>query len=347
MSELREKLQSLAVECEFPGMQRFVVQLEKLCGCVEPARAAGAEAAWVFYQSPARQWLFYVQALCRVYKKVGSKKRFKALGEVVKELEDGLGAIDYWDAWVKLCEPVAELPTAMLDTMVRHRASAVSALQEMLEKGGWLENDCPALSKIIEELEAEDWEKPGKEREKIAEFLCEEMKEIEQKYADGEFDFTELEDGVHEFRRQLRWLSIYGHALNGLLQTDADAKPEAFHEKYMTESVLKSPFNQLPAAPVKGKVLEVALGDFYALSWLIAQIGKIKDQGQKIEVLHAVAKESGIKHDAALDKCFSALIPAAEQTLREIPALVASMVKAFLLEDAILSRMRESLEEQV
>jgi hypothetical protein len=342
MSVLRDKIAGLVSGSEFPGMQRFAVQLEKLLGCVEPA-VGSDHAAWVFYQSSARQWLFYAQALCRVYKKVGSKKRFKALGETMKELEDRLGAIDYWDAWVKLCEPVKELPTAMLDTMLRHRAEEEAALQEVLENGAWLEKDCPALAAIIDDLESEDWEKPGKDREKIAEFLCEELEEIEQKYASGEFDFEQLEDGVHEFRRQLRWISIYGHALHGLLQTAADEKPEAFHEKYMTESVLKSPFNQLPPAPAKGKVLEVAVGDFYALSWLISQIGKIKDQGQKIEALHHVADESGTVQDAALEKCFAAMIPAAEQTMQEIPGLVAPMVETFLVKDRILTRMRQAL----
>lgn len=345
VSSLREKMEEVLGGSEFPGMQRFAVQLEKLLGCAESAVAAGNhdQAAWAFYQSPARQWLFYVQALCRVYKKVGSKKRFKALGETVKELEDRLGAIDYWDAWVKLCEPEKSIPSVMLDTMLRHRGDEVAALQQLLERGGWLDADCPALGAIMEELEAEDWEKPGKDREKIAEFLCEELQEIEQKHAEGEFDFTELEDGVHEFRRQLRWISIYGHALHGLLQTDAEVKPEAFHEKYMTESVLKSPFNQLPPAPAKGKVLRVAAADFFALSWLISQIGKIKDQGQKIEVLHQVAEESGVVQDAALEKCFATMIPAAEQTMQEIPALVAPMVEAFLMEDRILARMRQTL----
>jgi hypothetical protein len=345
VSSLREKMESLVSGSEFPGMLRFAVQLEKLLSCVESAVAAGDrdQAAWAFYQSTARQWLFYLQALCRIYKKVGSKKRFKALGETVKELEDRLGAIDYWDAWVKLCEPVKELPPAMLETMLQHRSDEVAALQQVLENGAWLDKDCPALGVILEELEAEDWEKPGKDREKIAEFLCEELEEIEQKYSAGEFDFAQLEDGVHEFRRQLRWISIYGHALHGLLQTDAEVKPEAFHEKYMTESVLKSPFNELPPAPAKGKVLEVQLGDFYALSWLISQIGKIKDQGQKIEALHHVAEESGVVQDAALEKCFAAMIPAAEQTMQEIPALVAPMVETFLVEERILSRMRQTL----
>ena len=90
-----------------------------------------------------------------------------------------------------------------------------------MDEGGWLKRDFERLHLIAEELDAVEWHAAEKDRRKVAKFLVGELEEIEVAYGKNEFDFTELETGVHELRRQLRWVSIYAQSLDGLGGTGA------------------------------------------------------------------------------------------------------------------------------
>lgn len=343
MDTTRELWQQAEKQNRFPGMQRFLVYGEKFAECLESSRSQ-AQPALAFYQTKSRQWLFYLQALCRVYKKVGTKKRFKGIGESIKGLEDQLGKIDYWDGWLKESAAVAGFPATMTAALQQHKNEELRTLAAMLEAGHWWSGE--AMVELLENLRAEDWKKPSKDREGIVEFLTEEIEEIEQAVRQGEYDFHLLEEGVHEFRRHLRWISIYAHALYGLMQLRAVSAPSALYQKYLTESVLSSPFNQVPPVPEGIEPVWIKAPNFYALSWLIAQIGKVKDQGQKVEALHAIAAQAGLAHDRAWLACAKTMLPEKELTPAELATLVDDMVRKFVIDDTILQRWQQDLAEK-
>ena len=89
----------------------------------------------------------------------------------------------------------------------------------------------------------------------------------------------------HELRRELRWLSIYPQALRGLIQMKPSIDSPEYLKKYLTPEIINSPFNKMPEAAAGQPIIYVEADYFYALSWLIAELGKLKDNGLKIVVL--------------------------------------------------------------
>ena len=59
------------------------------------------DPALFLYQNNARTPLFMLEGLSKMYIDIHNKKRFSKLKEHFKLLEDGLGAIDYYDAIAK------------------------------------------------------------------------------------------------------------------------------------------------------------------------------------------------------------------------------------------------------
>src|SRR6185295_12811971 len=103
-----------------------------------------------------------------------------------------------------------------------------------------------AQEKILIELKKADWLDARNDRKKIANIIADDIKGFERDYENGKLHFRELEQGLHEFRRQLRWFSIYAQALGGLIQLRLVNSADPNLKKYMTDAVLNSPYNQLP-----------------------------------------------------------------------------------------------------
>ena len=325
------------------GHERFITQLVRLLPCLEKA-ATASDPALALYQTPSRQWLFHIQALCRIYRKVQDKKPFKAIGETVKALEDQLGSVDYWDGWCKDAAARKEFPAIVLATIQKHKAAELVKLKQVMDRGAWLADDIKPIRSMLTELDKVEWRKPEKDRKKVAEFLAGELDEIDTEYRDGEFDFHELEEGVHEFRRQLRWISIYAQCLEGLIQVKPVAKPEKRFQPYLTDAVLKSRFNVLPAPKPGVAPIFFAAPHFYALSWLIFELGIIKDDGQKTEAMLAAANEAGWSRATAAKKRLAALVPGSTRTLDSIPESVASISNAFVVDNLVLQRLRDDIQ---
>ena len=82
------------------GLDRFRIQLDKLELILTDIKSV-KERALALYQSPARQILFYLQALTHIYEEMHNRKRFEKMRLAFKSLEDQLGKVDYYDGFIK------------------------------------------------------------------------------------------------------------------------------------------------------------------------------------------------------------------------------------------------------
>ena len=89
------------------------------------------------------------------------------------------------------------------------------------------------------------WQKPAVDRRKIIEFFIYTVNKIESRVHSGKINFNKLEEGVHEFRRNIRWLSIYAHSLDGFVILDQKEELNSNWSVYFSDKVIKSPFNVL------------------------------------------------------------------------------------------------------
>lgn len=272
------------------GIGRFTLYLTQVQDLMEKAHNEKDPAMWLFANN-ARIPFFMLEALSRLYAGLHNKKRFDKMRNRFKFVEDGLGQIDYYNALLSAFEKNKKVPRTCISYFKKKTREAAASLNEQLKNEEWILTDHSRIRKIKSKLESAGWLKPEEEIKEISGFYKDEIKEINDFVLETKYLFDNIEEDVHELRRKLRWLSIYPQAMNGVFQFDASSPAPAFLEKYTTPEITGSPFNKLPAPGSNTSFIILNKYYFYALSWMIAKLGELKDEG-----LLATGLAEAIKH---------------------------------------------------
>lgn len=255
----------------------------------------------ILYTNDGRTPFFQLQGLARIEAKSGkNKKDGDAWLAEFKKIEDALGQYDYWMAMVKNNERW-KFPDVVQQYFEREASFYLGVLEERLIQQGWIQRDLEgyhyanqAMKRIEKSLKAADWYGSAKEARKLAAFFRDEAMEIQQKIESREIDLAHLEEGIHEFRRKVRWLSIYASALLGKVRfSKADDKDKLAHFITPERSIQK--FNQLPVDPTEENPVKFLRGGFYALGDIINDIGKLKDAGLATQEIETLGKMFGLR----------------------------------------------------
>ncbi|MEO8961983.1 MAG: hypothetical protein ABI325_08885 [Ginsengibacter sp.] len=261
-----------------PGKERFLYFLNQIKAILNKAEDSD-NPALVVYKENMRTPFFMLEALTRLYKKIQNKKKFKKLNKCFKEMEDLLGAIDFYDGFVKEFVTKQNIPELITDYFQKKMDDNLRELNHHLKKEGWLGKDHKRLAKIIKKLDKVNWLEEEDDTIEISHVYNEYIEKISQNYKPGNLKFKDLEADVHELRRDLRWLSIYPQALLGLMQFKEDNEPQDFMKKYFTHEIVNSTYNVMPDGSRLQKHILLDKNYFYSLSWMIDALGKLKDRG--------------------------------------------------------------------
>ncbi|WP_017259040.1 hypothetical protein [Pedobacter arcticus] len=321
------------------GLTRFTNQLNSLKNLLSLAKEA-QNPALTFYSSNARQILFYLEALSRIYKEIHNEKLFKGFKNDFKSLEDQLGKIDYFDAYYKELAVLPSFPKKISEHLRVNYQQELQKLGNLLVANRWLDNK---LVEINEELIKADWLSPDDDRKAVAKTIAKEIKSIEKDYKTGELNFKDLEHGVHEFRRQIRWISIYAQALDGLIQL----KPDDLSQKlsvYLTKDIIESKFNVMPSSKNLTETINISQAAFYALSWMIAKSGDLKDEGLKLICVEECMKAINFLPELEIEAKAKRLLPDLKVTPKEIKAEMKVLADQFLTQHRVLDILRDDLK---
>ena len=277
------------------GAARFDYYLTKVQVLLSKAATQKNPALWL-YKNDLRTPMFMLEALAKMYASIHNKKKFTKLKVHFKLLEDTIGAIDYYDNISKDLSANKNIPVTVISYLQAQTREKIQSLNEILAEKQWLAVSNNRIQKIQKKLAGADWLKEEKEVNAINEFYGKAIYEITEFIHAQNCTFKDIEADVHELRRKLRWLSIYPQALRGSIQlSENKAVPEQL-TKYLTKEITTSAFNKMPDAGDCNYFLLLQQNYFYALSWMIAELGKIKDKG-----LHAVAVKEALQQTADLD----------------------------------------------
>ncbi len=321
------------------GFKRFDNQLNKLKDLLLTAKNS-QNPALTFYNSNARQVLFYLEALTLLYKNIHNKDLFKELKNDFKSLEDQLGKVDYYEAYQKELAGLPHFPEKITNHLQSNYQKELQKLGNILVVNRWLSDK---LTEISKGLKNADWLKPNDERKAIAKAIAKEIKNIKKDYKSEELNFKDLEAGVHEFRRQIRWISIYAQALDGLIQL----KPDDLSKKlstYLTKEVLESKFNIMPSPEGLSATINVSQSAFYALSWMIAKSGDLKDEGLKLICVEESLKELNFLPESDIQKEAKKLLPNIKITPEDIKAEMKVLADQFIDEHRVLNILRNDFK---
>lgn len=245
-----------------------------------------------------RKHLFMLEGLVRLYQGRGPDKKMDKALERIKELEDAIGAFGYACDMRAAAAGAAGVPAAAtteLEAAVDDARAKLAALVDQWRPGKGERSE--RVDELVDTFAKIDF---GSAKDDLK-FVRRALADMCRKIANKDLDMGDLEGGVHELRRQLRWLPISLIALEGLVTLDTESKgPTAAFEKLKQDPVAQSPFARLPVTEGDNAHIEIPWTLFLALSKAIGDLGKIKDVGQQVEGLAHALHASGMKPTEAL-----------------------------------------------
>ena len=280
------------------GQARFEYFLGSVTGAADKGSQTKKSRPCGLYQNNARTPLFMLEGLAKLYSGLHNKKKFSKIKEHFKLLEDALGSIDYYDAFAKQFAANKTIPAAITSYLQAQTREKIQQLNELLTEKGWLGENADRVAKIKKKLNEADWLKPAEEVTEMQQYYGEAIYEIITFTKETKFHFDNVEADVHELRRKLRWLSIYPQAMQGCIQLSKDKKPAAkVLAKYFTKEIINSPFNKMPDAGSNTHFLLLNQNYFFALSWIIAALGQVKDSGLGIIAIKEALQQTASVSD--------------------------------------------------
>jgi hypothetical protein len=321
------------------GQVRFEYFLNQLQELITKSSTQKSPALWL-YQNNARTPLFMLEGLSKLYSGIHNKKKFSKIKEHFKLLEDAIGQIDYYDAFAKEFISNKKIPSTITNYLQAQSREKIQSLNEILLEKNWLGDDNDRLDKIRKKLGKADWQDEKEDIKSIQQFYITSINKILVFINEKNFQFTNIEKDLHEFRRMIRWLSIYPQALRGCIQLNKPkTKAPEFLKKYLTKAIITSPYNIMPDAADQKYFLLFDQNRFYALSWMIAELGNLKDNGLKVEIIkEALLQTTKTTDKAAITKSYK-LAGARQKTIQQILSEAEKLIKTYYKEKNLESQI--------
>lgn len=160
-----------------------------------------------------RALFFHLQALGRIYKD-RNEKVIERLWVESKAMEDAIGAVDLLKSVTKESQR-CNLPevTAKIAPDLQ---SAKRKLRAVFEDLKWM-NDDRAFANLLDSLSQISWKSDQKENEYFRSEFHSYVIGLRKKIKNDAFSDPDIEKGLHELRRRIRWILIYAQAGDGLV----------------------------------------------------------------------------------------------------------------------------------
>lgn len=273
---------------------------------VAAAAVAVAGRQHLFHSdNDTRRILFMLEGLLRLYAKRYGKRIERRL-VAVKAFEDQLGAVDHAATLLAAACDV-RLPKKTIRHLDKELKSARRRLEKILRKRWTLDKAGRAsgIAKIIAAVTRKGWDDYDTDRAYLRAELARRLAKVEK----TRYDMKDLEEGIHELRRQIRWLPIYLTALDGFVCLDDNRNPVAAYTTLLDSPIATSKYAHLSISDREPSPLKLSRSLFVANTRAIEQLGEHKDRGQLIDGLAAALHESGAakSRKKGLEKALAAL----------------------------------------
>lgn len=292
-------------------------------------------AFWL-YKNDARTILFMLEALTRLHNKAFDEKLFTKWNKRFKKLEDLFGEMDHFLTLEAEFKSNKKITKEALKYFSVNASNVIEKCNQRLLEKDWFNGKLNSFDNKLSEFKVEYNDEYLGELKKT---MHSEIYAILNLCSKSNFKFTKIEEEVHELRRKLRWLSIYAQALRGLIQLKKSTKKSKYELNYFTKEVLNSPYNKLPSKPKNTSMIEFDADSFLALSWLIIELGGLKDEGLKVQKLaDAIFIVEDVTREEALVKAINAL-GLDSDIQSKILKKASQLLESFVVKDKILEHL--------
>jgi hypothetical protein len=313
----------------------FLFYSNQLHTLLVKASAEKNPALWL-HKNNVRTILFMLEGLTRLHKEAFDEPLFTKWYKRFKKLEDEFGQLDECISYDAIYKLDKKIPPSIKES-IRQQINIISEkINTRLVSKDWLTGKILSFNVKLSKFTIEYNDDYVGE---LTIAISEEIKTINNFGLKLNYSFTQLEEEVHEMRRKLRWISIYGQALNGIIQLKPTTKKQSYSINYITKEIITSKYNKLAAKPKGSSVILFDKNSFLCLSWAINELGKLKDKGLKINFLaKEIVKVEGCTDAIAQEKALHILNE--KSNAEEVILKTASnMIYQFLLKDHILDHL--------
>ncbi len=288
-----------------------------------------------FIKQDTRRSAFRIQALLKIFREhedVGGdfKKAFKK----IKAFEDHLGRLtDSRSLYRRVSD--LNLPAPILSAAGDELNTHEDALFHFLE------DEWPLGTEA-------DWKKKYRKRfdqvngSKERKFLIRSLISYTENVIETPYDFTKLQEGVHEYRRDIRWILLMLQASGGFFQLRDDPVRARKYEEYLKDSgVPESSFAQIPNLYAESNPCLISKPLFQMVTLAVFKIGDAKDWGEVQENLERLYLAADYSTDVAHRES-NRIARAQEGWIEPLPE--ASKWKTIVDREKILPQLVEELE---
>lgn len=313
----------------------FLFYSNQLHTLLVKASAEKNPALWL-HKNDVRTILFMLEGLTRVHKEAFDETLFVKWYKRFKKLEDEFGQLDEYVSYQNEYKLNKKISSEIKQSITKQITVIAERINKRLTSKEWFSGKVLSFNVKLSKFTI-DFNDDYISELTIA--ISGEIKTINNFGLKLNYSFTQLEEELHEMRRKLRWISIYGQALNGIIQLKPSIKKQNYSINYITKEITTSKYNKLPAKPKASSIILFDKNSFLCLSWAISELGKLKDKGLKI---HFLAKEilnvEGCTDAIALEKAL-VILNENPQTEELILKTASNMMYQFLLKDHILDHL--------
>jgi hypothetical protein len=303
--------------------------------------ATAGDVAKFAVDNDLRRQIFLLEGMLKLYD--GPYPELKVSYAKVKMLEDAIGQVTGAHDLKETADTVANLPDGAKHWVETNIADAEKKLEQVISGNldpeqkkaiterlglpddadigptGFMAGDngqIPVFGEMIDLMANADWDSTKKDKK----FLMKEIRGRLDEIDDTDYDMADLQGatGLHEFRRDVRWLPIFAEALDGLVELDPKHNPIKEYEKLLitdpndpdfVTDLSASKFVRLPESDLDKKPIKFSLSLYTANMKAVLDFGKLKDRGEAIEnIAHALVHGGDAKDlDEAMPKAMDLL----------------------------------------
>ncbi len=255
-----------------------------------------------------RSELFKLEGWAKLHRHWPIKKErkvFDQIHEQAKRLEDAFGALDVVRV---IADDMRSKSQPDVAALFDDRAKkARNEIKHLLKHESWFVDDDgeTRTEKMRRHLAAIDWPNPDVQFDYLCVALVRDLGDVSEKYRSLwkpellklTYDRKSIEAALHEWRRQLRWFSIYFQSADGLFALAPAPNVLTAEKKKLIADYTANPFAQLPSKRSTRVLIDRVA--FYALTRTIEEIGIYKDSAERFfNVRDAMIKQGNTGEQA-------------------------------------------------
>lgn len=267
------------------GLQMYKLNLERIQTHLNKIKDLNDEQKIKYVLSSDTRIVFFrLQSLSRIYEKSYDLPFFTEKKDFFKKFEDLIGKVDLYNGLVSISKKLKQ------PRLIKHfedkKTEASKNLVDGLAAEGFIKDPNSKIDSLYQELaEFKDWKDADKDLRLHIKRLAKETRKLLEDVKTRTFTQDDIELGLHELRRKLRWPLIHIQTLNRLTAYNQSAKLPSPVDEYfqsmlaLNSKILKSGFLRM-ATPDIEHPAQIPLIPHSMLTEIVSAIGVQKDKAE-------------------------------------------------------------------